>query len=634
MRHARGWPRAMHAIGSRRGRAVVAALARARSASRSAVPSPRRRRVGRAADRRRRPPSGESRRQRAAAAAADAGGGRREERRLPLLPRRHRADARLASGEARLHRLPRRRRRRSARPARSAGSRAYTAAQRAAHVAPRHPEKCWRDPSDPTRMQLRQPGAQLHAAEPRVARVRPLHQPRRPARRRTRPAARCHANEVASGRAQPDDHGGDAVGRRRLQQRHRRRSSATSSASPTAGRRAAEDQHRAAADRRGDRRRASCRSCVPLPPLEHGAAARPASAPSSAAARIDRSVVSEVGNPNLGPFLDEPGKPDMKLGTAASAPISASAPASSTSTRRASTTRTCRSSAPTTIPATTARAAAPRATSSTPTIAIRSHSGPYAAVRPHGHLPRQRPDDPQGRARPPDRAPPHARDPDQPVHGLPHAPAELVPEHLPRLPDVGLRDRRRAAVAEGAALPDRRRADAVQRSRSSRCTQPRPQPEEAAARGLWTDPDFLDDVSDLNPSQADQFADYHGHGWVFRAVYKQDRKGNLLDKDGHIVRSERSGEVRQGRPPEGHPPREGDALRRLPLRAGRPRRRPALRRDPNAIEIQCLDCHGTVSTCAPRCAPAGPAAPTGGNDLLAGIDALRANAASSGSAAS
>ena len=26
-----------------------------------------------------------------------------------------------------------------------------------------------------------------------------------------------------------------------------------------------------------------------------------------------------------------------------------------------------------------------------------------------------------------------------------------------------------------------------------------------------------------------QFADFHGHGWVFRAVYKRDRKGNLLD---------------------------------------------------------------------------------------------------------
>ena len=32
-----------------------------------------------------------------------------------------------------------------------------------------------------------------------------------------------------------------------------------------------------------------------------------------------------------------------------------------------------------------------------------------------------------------------------------------------------------------------------------------------------------------------QFADYHGHGWNFRAIYKRDRKGNLLDKDDNLV---------------------------------------------------------------------------------------------------
>ena len=29
-----------------------------------------------------------------------------------------------------------------------------------------------------------------------------------------------------------------------------------------------------------------------------------------------------------------------------------------------------------------------------------------------------------------------------------------------------------------------------------------------------------------------QFADFHGHGWLFRAVFKRDRKGNLLDAQG------------------------------------------------------------------------------------------------------
>ena len=40
--------------------------------------------------------------------------------------------------------------------------------------------------------------------------------------------------------------------------------------------------------------------------------------------------------------------------------------------------------------------------------------------------------------------------------------------------------------------------------------------------------------STLNPQLKDtQFADYHGHGWNFRAVFKRDRKGNLLDEDGN-----------------------------------------------------------------------------------------------------
>jgi hypothetical protein len=59
-------------------------------------------------------------------------------------------------------------------------------------------------------------------------------------------------------------------------------------------------------------------------------------------------------------------------------------------------------------------------------------------------------------------------------------------------------------------------------------------PDEAALRGNWSDPAFLANVTRLNP-QADklQFADFHGHGWVFRAIYKRDRQGRLLDHAGH-----------------------------------------------------------------------------------------------------
>src|SRR5262249_44110277 len=61
-------------------------------------------------------------------------------------------------------------------------------------------------------------------------------------------------------------------------------------------------------------------------------------------------------------------------------------------------------------------------------------------------------------------------------------------------------------------------------------------PDEASARGNWSDPTFLEKVYDLNPqAKHTQFADYHGHGWIFRSVYKQDRKGHFLDHNNNVL---------------------------------------------------------------------------------------------------
>ena len=61
-------------------------------------------------------------------------------------------------------------------------------------------------------------------------------------------------------------------------------------------------------------------------------------------------------------------------------------------------------------------------------------------------------------------------------------------------------------------------------------------PNDAAARGKWTDPEFLANTYDLNPNlKHTQFADFHGHGWVFRAVFKKDRDGTTLDHFGNPV---------------------------------------------------------------------------------------------------
>ncbi len=61
-------------------------------------------------------------------------------------------------------------------------------------------------------------------------------------------------------------------------------------------------------------------------------------------------------------------------------------------------------------------------------------------------------------------------------------------------------------------------------------------PEAAAARGLWGNVNFLEKSAELNPKLKDtQFADYHGHGWMFRAVFKKDREGNLLTLEGDKI---------------------------------------------------------------------------------------------------
>ena len=120
-------------------------------------------------------------------------------------------------------------------------------------------------------------------------------------------------------------------------------------------------------------------------------------------------------------------------------------------------------------------------------------------------------------------------------------------------------------------------------------------PEAAALRGNWGDPEFLEEVAELNPKLKDtQFADYHGHGWVFRAVFKKDREGTLqtLDdkpiahddpqkfskavhlKDIHLARGMQCVDCHFDTDVHGNG-----------LLYGEPRA---------ATAIECIDCHGTV----------------------------------------
>jgi hypothetical protein len=168
-------------------------------------------------------------------------------------------------------------------------------------------------------------------------------------------------------------------------------------------------------------------------------------------------------------------------------------------------------------------------------------------------------------------------------------------------------------------------------------------PDEAAARGLWSDPEFLANVSDLN-SQArhTQFADFHGHGWVFRAVFKKDRQGNMLDYRGEIVEDTSTAKLEAAiRPPTEQEQQTGKQRPNTPVHLmdihlergmhcidchfnqdvhGNTKLYGEVRA---AIEITCEDCHGDATESVPQriysgrgMLTSGPAAPERGTNLL------------------
>jgi len=140
-------------------------------------------------------------------------------------------------------------------------------------------------------------------------------------------------------------------------------------------------------------------------------------------------------------------------------------------------------------------------------------------------------------------------------------------------------------------------------------------PDGAALRGLWSDRKFLADLSTLNPQLSrTQFADFHGHGWVFRAVFKKDRKGSLLDAADKVVADDdpekflKAVHLKDIHLEKGmhcvdcHFKQDVHGNGKL---YGEPRA---------AVEIDCVDCHGSVSARA-SLVTSGPASP--GTDLSA-----------------
>ena len=136
-------------------------------------------------------------------------------------------------------------------------------------------------------------------------------------------------------------------------------------------------------------------------------------------------------------------------------------------------------------------------------------------------------------------------------------------------------------------------------------------PEAAAARGLWGDEKFLEQTGspEFNAQlKTTQFADFHGHGWIFRAVYSHDRKGNWLDKDGKEIafddpqRFQKAVHLADIHLEKGiqcadcHFAQDNHGTGKI---YGEPRA---------AVEIDCVDCHGTIQRKA-TLLTSGPAAP-------------------------
>ncbi|HEX8163807.1 MAG TPA: multiheme c-type cytochrome [Pyrinomonadaceae bacterium] len=154
-------------------------------------------------------------------------------------------------------------------------------------------------------------------------------------------------------------------------------------------------------------------------------------------------------------------------------------------------------------------------------------------------------------------------------------------------------------------------------------------PEAASLKGLWSERKFSDRLSPedflvragepfgaINRGfKRIQLADYHGHGWLFRAVFKRDRAGRLLDADDRPVsdssadalgravafRDADNFELKNRSQPAGAPVH----LKDIHLEKGMHCVDCHFRQDAHgtgiiysepraAIEISCEDCHGTL----------------------------------------
>ena len=113
-----------------------------------------------------------------------------------------------------------------------------------------------------------------------------------------------------------------------------------------------------------------------------------------------------------------------------------------------------------------------------------------------------------------------------------------------------------------------------------------------------------------------QFADFHSHGWLFRAVYARDREGHLLDEKGGAVAARDPNKFQKAAHLEDIHLEKGMQCVDCHFEQDSHGGGKLYAESRAAVELDCVDCHGTIAQRA-TLVTSGPAAPDGGTHLEA-----------------
>ena len=122
-------------------------------------------------------------------------------------------------------------------------------------------------------------------------------------------------------------------------------------------------------------------------------------------------------------------------------------------------------------------------------------------------------------------------------------------------------------------------------------------PEGSALRGKWGQSwDFLVNIwNDVNPKATrTQFGDFHGHGWVFRNVYRTDRKGNLMTSRGTKIKPDDPEKFKKAVHLEDIHQKAGMHCADCHVGSDVHGNGNLYNEPRAAIQIDCIDCHGTI----------------------------------------